>query len=388
MRSWLTWLFVLTAQLVASVAFGEKCVPDELLVKFRPGTPAVVQAAVHRSMRAQVRGRIEALGVELVSLPQGSNLRTAVIRYSVNPSVVYAETNLLYSTHSVPNDPSFAQEWGMDKIQAPAAWNVTQGRPDVTIAILDSGIAADQEDLQGKVVASVNFSSSPTEDDLFGHGTHLAGIAAAIGDNGIGIAGVAYGCSLMNVKVGRDSDGLGSAKALADGIIWAANNGARVISMSVGAPTPNQTVEDAVNLAWGQGAVLVAAAGKAGTSAPVYPAFYSNCMAVAATDQGDQRLSTSGFGNWVDVAAPGVNIFSTLPNVPTGWGQGYGSISGTSQATAFVAGLAGLVWSSPFGGSNAAVRARIEATCDRIPGTGTLWVNGRINAARAVGAIQ
>jgi thermitase len=389
MRRWLAGLFVLVAQLLASAACGEQCVPDELLVKFRPGTPAPVRAAVYHALGGRVRGRVGALDVDVVGLPAGIAPEHAAALCARSPAVQYAEPNPICVTTGVPNDALYGQEWGMDKIQAPLAWNVTQGDPGVVIAIVDSGIALDHEDLASKIVASQNFSDSDTADDLFGHGTHLAGIAAAVADNGVGIAGLGNRCSLMNVKVSRDADGKGAASWVAQGLTWAADSGARVICMSFGAPTSSRTVEAAVDYAWNHGAVLVASAGNGGGSGLNYPAAYPNCISVAATDPSDGLMAGSSFGAWVDVAAPGANILSTLPNRPNAFrAQGYGTAGGTSQATAFVAGLAGLIWSSPFGGSNAAVRARIEATCDRIPGTGTLWANGRINAARAVGAIQ
>jgi thermitase len=390
MRGGLLALFLIVIQLFGGAAYSQEWAPDEVLVKFRSGTSAQVRAAVHQAMGGTVRDRVAALGVDVVALPPGTTPQQAAVAYSRSPNVQYAEANPICVSTAAPNDPLFGQEWGMSQIQLPLAWNVAQGREDIAIAILDSGIAQDHDDLAPKVVATQNFSSSPTADDLFGHGTHLAGIAAAMTDNGTGIAGVGYRCSLMNGKVSEDSKGNSKSSWVAQGIVWAADSGARVICMSFGSPTPSQTVEDAVNYAWNRGVVLVASAGNTGATAPTapnYPAFYEHCIAVAAVDQGDQRPGWSNFGSWVDVAAPGVGILSTLPNRANFFGQqGYGIVNGTSQAAAFVAGLAGLLWSTPFGSSNASVRARLEATCDRIPGTGQSWASGRINAARAVGA--
>lgn len=392
MRGWLAGLLALGVLASAGLAFGQDCVPNELLVKFRPGTPAAARAAVHHAVGGMVCGRVLALDVDVVALPPGMQPPQAAATYARSAAVQYAEPEPVFTPASIPNDPDFAQQWGLTKIQAPRAWDVALGSADVSIAILDSGIDPSHEDLAAKIVASQNFSSSSTVDDFYGHGTHLAGIAAAITNNGVGIAGVGANCTLMNVKVDRDEDGAASAAWVSQGIIWAADAGARVICMSFGSPNSSQTVADAIDYAWNAGAVLVASAGNSNSTAPNYPAAYPECISVAATDPSDQKEARSNFGSWVDVAAPGSRIFSTLPThsfrlqQTDGLPLSYGTLSGTSQATAFVAGLAGLVWSTPFGTSNAAVRARIEATCDRIPGTGSLWASGRINAARAVGA--
>jgi thermitase len=390
MRWWLAWLLALVALGSAGSAFGQDCVPDELLVKFQPGTPAAVRTAAYQALGATLRQRLPALDVDVLGLPPGVAPQQAAAVCSRSAWVQYAEPDPVFAATSIPNDPSFAQEWGLTKIQAPQAWDVAQGN-GVPIAILDSGIDQSHPDLAAKIVANMNYSTSNTVDDLYGHGTHLAGIAAAITNNGLGIAGVGYNCTLMNVKVAEDNNGATRASALAAGIMGAADSGAKVICMSLGSPQSSNTVQDAVSYAWNAGVVLVASAGNSNSTAANFPAAYPECISVAATDPSDQREVQgnfgSTFGSWVDVAAPGLNILSTLPTHPTPLGQNYGALSGTSQSAAFVAGLAGLVWSTPFGTSNAAVRARIEATCDRIPGTGTLWASGRINAARAVGAI-
>jgi thermitase len=185
----------------------------------------------------------------------------------------------------------------------------------------------------------------------------------------------------MNGKVLGDN-GSGTWSSVANGIIWAADNGARVINLSLGGTSHSTTLENAVNHAWGRGAVIVAAAGNSNTSTLTYPAAYANVIAVGATDQNDARASFSNFGTWVDVAAPGVDILSTTPRV--GRTDQYATKSGTSMAAPFVAGLAGLVWTTGWGTSNTAVRDRIQATVDPI--VTDQPIGGRINAARAVGA--
>ena len=280
----------------------------------------------------------------------------------------------------VTNDTYFDNQWALTKIQAPDAWQITSGSQDILIAVLDTGIDPQHEDLADKVVANVNFTDSPTTADLNGHGTHIAGIIAASANNSLGIAGVSPNCRLVNVKVANDK-GLCNAAAVAEGIVWAVDNGAKVINMSLTITNPTQALEDAVNYAWNHGAVVVAAGGNCVGDSPMYPACYSNCIAVGATDANDSLRLGSGHNDWVDVAAPGVDIYSTLPD------SKYGTKSGTSMATAYVSGLAGLLITlvtdtNGNGLLNDEVQNIIENSCDEIgtPGAG----KGRINALRAV----
>jgi len=298
----------------------------------------------------------------------------------------FNQTGYLYSEPApiassiAPNDEYLDKQWALAKIQALDAWQLTSGGQDILIAVLDTGIDQTHVDLAGKVIANINFTQSPTVDDVNGHGTHIAGIIGAIANNSSGIAGLAYNCSLMNVKV-ADDNGFCNAKAVAKGIIWAVDNGAKVINMSLTFAERDQALEDAVNYAWSKGAVLVCAAGNNGGSTPVYPAYYANCLSVTSTN-GDGLLGQlANHGDWVDVAAPGVKIYSTLPN------NSFGYESGTSMATAYVSGEAGLLLSvvSDTNGNgllNDEVRNVIEGSCDKI-GISDVGI-GRINAFRAV----
>ncbi|KPC73751.1 thermitase, partial [Thermoactinomyces vulgaris] len=214
-----------------------------------------------------------------------------------------------------------------------------------------------------------------TPQDGNGHGTHCAGIAAAVTNNSTGIAGTAPKASILAVRVLNNS-GSGTWTAVANGITYAADQGADVISLSLGGTVGNSGLQQAVDYAWSKGSVVVAAAGNAGTTAPNYPAYYSNAIAVASTDQNDNKSSFSTYGSWVDVAAPGSSIYSTYPT------STYSSLSGTSMATPHVAGVAGLLAAQGRSASN--IRAAIENTADKISGTGTYWAKGRVNAYKAV----
>jgi thermitase len=200
----------------------------------------------------------------------------------------------------------------------------------------------------------------------------VSGLIAAISNNGIGVAGVCPNCSVMPIRVMRP-DG-GSASDVAQGIVWAADRGARVISLSLGGYFASSAQEDALDYAASKGVLTVAAAGNDGIDSPHYPAYHAVCLAVGSTEQDDSRSDFSNRGSWVDVAAPGSFIMSTVP------GGGFEYKSGTSMSTPFVAGLAGLLFSRP-GATAATVRRAIEESA--VPAGG--WVaHGRVDVRRAI----
>jgi thermitase len=393
-------------------------VPDQLIVTFHASATAGSRAAVHRRAAATVIDRIPGIHADVVKV---GDERAGLAAYAAEPSVRFAELDVLArALHDdcvletgtnpdclLPNDPQFPLQWGLQNdsattqppdttvkhdadVEAPSAWKRTQGSAATRIAILDSGIDLDHEDLASKVLASRNVSGSPILDDLYGHGTAVAGVAAPVTGNGIGVAGVGYDASLMNVKV-LDDNGVGSCSTVAKGITWAADNDADVINMSLGF-THCRAGERAVNYAWDKGVLLSAAAGNDGNRTRTYPAYYSRVIAVAATDNADAKTSFSQYGNWVDVAAPGINVHTTFPNHPNKLNKtNYNYGKGTSMSAPFVAGAAGLIWSSVpdangDGRTNDDVRSRIENYADDIPGTGTYWSAGRLNACNAAAA--
>lgn len=305
-----------------------------------------------------------------------------------DPDIQYAEPNYILHAFETPNDPDYDQQWGLPKIEADKAWDLSHGSSSVKVAILDTGIDKDHpdlsSDLSSKVDDWVNFSSSYSEDDLFGHGTHVAGIAAAITNNSTGVAGTGYDTHLLSVKVLGD-DGSGATSWISNGIAWAADNGAQVINMSLGDYDYSQTLKDACDYAWGKGVVVVSSAGNCGQGGqrcpsinPIsYPASYESVIAVASTTSTDAKSSFSEYGDWVEVAAPGSSIYSTYPS-------GYTLMSGTSMASPFVAGLAGLLFGANPSLTASQVRNFIEQNADEISGTGTYWTYGRVNAYKSV----
>jgi thermitase len=389
-----------------SAGMPTEFIPGEILVQFRPGTRGQAIAETHRQNGGQPEETIPEIDVHVVRVPRGQEAARAAA-YAGNPNVAFAERNGVYSAAYAggPNDPRYTDgtQWQYHNtgqnggtsdadIDALEAWNVPggHGSSGVAIAILDTGIALNHAELPrpAKVTRDQNFATglwgSPTPYDLSGHGTHVAGSAAALTNNGIGVAGTCPECVLYNVKV-LNEQGLGSWSWIANGITWAARNGAKVVSMSIVGSPGSRTLESAVNYAWNRGAVVVAAAGNNGNTAPSYPAYYQNVIAVAATDRTDAKASFSNYGDWVDIAAPGVAITSTF------LANQYFEGSGTSMATPHVAGVAGLVWSVgpsliPPCVTNTCVRSRIEATADQKPPLAGFWPSGRrLNACKAVG---
>ena len=358
-------------------------VPGELVVKFRPGTAGAERRGALQQHGGRIVGRVAALDTEVAEFPALKNERSPRGREALiaalkrNPNVALVEPNLIYTTGYTPNDPGRGSQYAWGKIQAYAAWDTTRGSATTVIAVVDTGIQRNHPDLDAKIVAGYDYIElDAAPDDGNGHGTHVAGTAAAETGNATGGAGTCPGCALMPVRV-LDNAGSGTLVSIANGITYAADHGAKVINLSLGGGGA-ATLQAAVDYAWGRGAFLACAAGNGGTSstASAYPAAYGNCFAVASTDAADARSSFSNYGPWVEAAAPGSSIYST-------WIGGiYSTMSGTSMATPHVAGLAGLLASQ--GLSNAQIRDRICATADKIAGTGTAWSCGRINAQRAV----
>ena len=208
----------------------------------------------------------------------------------------------------------------------------------VIVAILDTGIDAEHEALCSVVASEINFTDSPAGVlDIYGHGTPVAGIIAADGDNSPGVQGIASNCRLLNVKV-VDDRGHYTMPDLVEGILWAVDNGANVINISLVSGEKSTELEQAVDYAWRKGVIIVAAAGNGGTDTPVYPAAYDHCIAVTAVDESGNLIPLANYGDWVDIAAPGYKIYSTLP------GNNYGYMYGTSFATAYISGFAAAIF--------------------------------------------
>ncbi len=365
------------AQIDARIAAPEA---NGLIVKFKPGTRLEMMAVLgHQSDRIQ-----EFPGSEFVVV-HTSDEGTLGSILAWHPAVEYVEPNYRCDAFHTPNDTRYSSQWYLPKVAAPAAWDITRGSNNVTIAIIDTGVQLNHPDLSAKIVPGydfVNLDSSANDDN--GHGTHCAGIAAASTDNRTGIAGVAMRCNIMPVKV-LSQTGVGYNADVAAGMIWAVQNGANVLSLSLGSAFDSQVLRDAAQVAESAGALVVAAAGNSNSIEPRYPAAIPTVVAVAATDRMDQRASYSSHGSWVDVAAPG----GAGPGTPqsaqilsTYLGSTYQFKSGTSMACPLVAGIGALlVYGTGRGLPPQPIRAALEAGCDSIGP----WIRtGRVNARRSL----
>lgn len=344
---------------------------------------------------------IPRLGIWRLRVEPGLERATATA-LAARKQVLYAEPNyLVHVLDTSPDDPYYPLQWNLDKIQAPDAWRIARGDASMPVAIIDTGIDPSHPDLAAKLWVNgrevpsngldddgngyiddvhgydfVNGDGEPEDEYGAGHGTHVSGIIAAATDNGLGVAGVAPENPLMALKV-IDSSGEGTYFDVARAIDYALAQGVRVMNLSLGGVEASEVMSDAVQMATAAGALLVAAAGNDDGSNPLfYPAAYDEVLAVAATNSSDGIASFSVHHPYIDVAAPGVDIYSTYR------GGGYGYMSGTSMAAPHVSGLAALVWAVDPGLTREGVVERIVEGAEDLgmPGRDDYYGWGRINA--------
>lgn len=354
--------------------------PPQLLVKFAPDAN---KQAILGLVEASVVTEIPQLNVSVLSVKD----QASALKKLRTQKIDYAEVDAV-ATKTLTADPLYPNQWGLPKISwdkleaSSSAYNIAT--PSARIAIVDTGVDYNHPDLAGKVDTANDWDFVNNDNDAFddeSHGTHVAGIAASSTLNGVGISAVSINsATILPMKV-LDQNGSGFYSWIAQGVIRAADQGARVINLSLGGTFKSTTLQNAVNYAWNKGSVVVAAAGNNGSTKAFYPAYYTNSMAVWASTQTDFKASFSNYGSWVDVGAPGVSILSSVP------GGNYESWNGTSMATPHVSGLAGLLFSQHPEWSNSQVRGKIESTADPVPdrnySRGRLG-KGRINVYKAL----
>ncbi|MBI6546905.1 MAG: S8 family serine peptidase [Cyanobacteria bacterium NC_groundwater_1444_Ag_S-0.65um_54_12] len=393
---------------------------DRYLIKFQPSTPLARQEWLIQQAGATTIREIPALGTSIVSsyrdLLQLAGSEIAYVeldnlRYAAEPAVTVRSGAVSPSFSGSGNGPGIGRstddplapaQWGIAMIRAPEAWQRTMGDPEIVVAVLDTGVDLHHPDLRNQLVSGINFvarrqqSSSSQENivgmiankvgpmDDNGHGTHVAGIVAAEANNAEGGAGVAPRCRIMPVKVlaydrtGHDGD-------VASGIVWAVEHGARVINMSLGGEGGSRTLEQAINYAQTHGVLVCAAMGNDGEKPEKnwganlnYPAAYAGVLAVAAVAESGERASFSNRGRWIGVAAPGVEILSTVPTyeVYDPLPPGYAAMPGTSMATPFVAGAAALLLSAHRNLDGPAVRQILTSSARDISFAGFDFATG------------
>jgi subtilisin family serine protease len=345
--------------------------------------------------------------IYVLELQEGVDVQQAIEHLAADPSIEYAEPDYILTTAVIPNDLSFGQQWGMNNtgqvisygttqssgkpdadIDLPDAWNITRGSRDTIIAIIDTGVDLTHPDLASKLVPGYNFitTSNPPQDDG-GHGTHVAGTAAAATNNLTGVAGVCWECRIMPLKaLGENA---GSTATVSAAIRYAVDHGAHVINLSLGGPAGNETLLSAVRYAYAANVPIVAAMMNEAKTYPdrvYYPAAYPETIAIGSTDKMDLRSDFSSYGSHIDLSAPGSEILSTYWVTPNQ--HNYAYLWGTSMATPHVAGVLGLMRSMAPSKSIEELRSILRASADDLgtPGWDILYGAGRLNALVALEA--
>ncbi|MBI5332401.1 MAG: right-handed parallel beta-helix repeat-containing protein [Candidatus Aenigmarchaeota archaeon] len=389
-------------------------IPGQMLVKYKNnGEPTDI---VNILGIAQAAEEDEKPNIIVIEVDKRTDIEALAKQYEKNPAVEYAEPNYLAQAFLAPDDLSYSTQYHHANIESSLAWNITQGNISVIIGIIDTGVDWDHPDLASNIwnnTAETNCTNGVDDDsngfvddcrgwdfvdnitdcydgedcddrdnnpmDFHGHGTHVSGIAAAVTNNSIGVAGVCWNCKIMPLRAGFKYNNGGGYLTTADivsALYYGADNGADIISMSFGLSSSSSSLQDAINYAYSKGVVLIAASGNSNSATRQYPAAYDNVVSVGSTDSSDAKSSFSNHGTWLDAAAPGTSINSTYFN------NSYGVVSGTSMSTPMTAGIAGLILSrNSF--TQEQVKTILHTAVDNLSSSVYLGT-GRINAYKAV----
>ncbi len=435
MKNFILVLSSLFLIMVLSGFLQKKEVPEfvegELLVKYKPTLRAEDVGSSLAKIKAEKIKEIMKLNVFRIKLPKDLKVQDALNTLTVDPNIEFVEPNYIYQLDVIPNDPRFNDLWGLHNrgqtggtadadIDAPEAWDIEQGDPGVIVAVTDTGVDYNHEDLRDNMWTNTGETAGDNidndgngyRDDIHGydfiendsdpmdyhnHGTHVAGTIGAVGNNNTGVAGVNFRTQIMALKIfkplecgGVQIGNISNAADSAEAIIYAAMNNAKIINASWGGTRESLTIKTAIDFANTQSVLFVAAAGNDGTdndTTPHYPSNYGappdnlqNVIAVAATDHNDNLASFSNFGKVsVHLGAPGQDILSTVRN------NGYAKFNGTSMASPHVAGVAALVWANDPSLTLLQVKQCILNHVDTKPAlTDKVKTDGRVNALRSV----
>lgn len=391
----------------------------QLIVKFKPNVielpqatriasaarttirPASVRMLTKKFKMNQVRQMISKKDRYVLEFDKDQDLEQIMQELRKDPNVeAVSKNSILRIFETIPNDPYYVDgsQYAITNLKCTQAWDFTTGTSETKIAVLDTGIRKDHPDLLGKIDTAnawnfVNNSDNPYDDNTDTHGTRAAGCIAANTNNGIGIAGINWQAKILPIKV-MNGVGQGTMSDILDGIYYAISKNAQVINMSFGQYSADPLLEEACQSAYEAGIVLIAAAGNGNVSWPSYPAYYSSVLAVAAVDSSDKRSywggidpdtvkpQASNYGTWVDVAAPGTDVYATCRN------SEYIASNGTSFSSPIVAGVAGLLKAGFPNYTNQQIMFLITSEADNIdslnPGFEGLLGSGRVNALRCM----
>ncbi len=384
-------------------------VPGRVIVKPKPHTAAANMVSSLGSQEVQLAQEIPQLGYAVLSVPEGKELEW-VQRLAGNPFIDKVQPEYTYSVFKEPRDYFYTRmnglgtyyyQWNLRDVNAPAAWDISTGSPNFVIAILDTGVDGRHGDLKGKVLSSIDYIGEDNPFDGLGyHGTHVAGIAAARTNNTDdvmfgGVAGMSWDATLMDVKIANHFGKAPDASASL-GVVYAADNGAKIINLSFGGEDRSDILQDAINYAYNKGALVVAASGNCAdpetyrdndcktVNPPIYPAADDNVLAVGAINQKRERAVFSEHGGYVAVVAPGEEIISLVPN------QMFATTKGTSQAAPHVSALANLIWAVNPNLTNAQVTNIITSTVRDLgsPGRDDQYGFGLMDAGAALAKAQ
>lgn len=348
-------------------------IPNQFLIKFKQGLSESAISSFLKKYNTRVLRSSSSLNVRLVQ----SSDPAFIEQTKAENTVEYVENNSRYSTKFTVNDPRSSDQKGIATINIAKAWDITLGDRNIIIGIVDTGVDLNHPDLVSKLVPGFNVltdGKTPPKDDN-GHGTHVAGIAAAATDNKIGIAGTAPKCMIMPVKA-LDNKGDGDVLNLSIGIVWAVDHGAKVINMSLGGDNAPETLKRAIQYALIHKISVISATGNGndqgiGLNEPTYPAALPGVIAVGAIDTAGKVARFSNFGKWTTVVAPGEQILSTTPtyDVP-GIMKNYDFMDGTSMASPIITGVVALMLSRNPNMSPEMIKTKLESTAKPIGSSG------------------